>query len=98
MMLNHPFTTSYGTLQNKEFFIIEAIDHDSHRGYGESVAFSRPWYTEETVQTSLHMMEDFLIPLLQQHPVSNPDEVSRLFSPIRGTHMTKGALEGAGWE
>lgn len=98
MMLNHPFTTSFSTLQNKEFFIIEAIDHDGHRGYGESVAFSSPWYTEETVQTSLHMMEDFLIPLLQKHPISHPDEVSHLFSPIRGNHMAKAALEGAVWD
>lgn len=98
MTLNHPFSTSFGTLQNKEFFIIEAIDHDGHRGYGESVAFSSPWYTEETVQTSLHMMEDFLIPLLQKHPISHPDDVSHVFSPIRGNNMAKAAVEGAIWD
>ncbi|MEN1968678.1 o-succinylbenzoate synthase [Lentibacillus sp. N15] len=98
MRLLHPFTTSFGTLQDKEFFIVEAIDEDDNHGFGESVAFFSPWYTEETVQTNQHMIEDFLIPLLQNHPIDHPDDVTKLFSPIRGNNMAKAALEGAVWD
>ncbi|MDP4163501.1 MAG: o-succinylbenzoate synthase, partial [Bacillota bacterium] len=56
------------------------------------------WYTEETVKTSLHMMSDFLIPLLKQRPVSHPDETLALFASIRGNKMAKAALEMALWD
>ena len=98
MRLKHPFTTSFGTVQDKEFFIIEAIDFDGNRGFGESVAFSSPWYTEETVQTNQHIIEDFLIKILQQNIISHPDEVSELFKPIKRNNMAKSAIEGAIWD
>jgi O-succinylbenzoate synthase len=98
MRLKDPFMTSFGTFRDKEFFIIEALDGEGNRGFGESVAFSSPWYTEETVETSLHMMEDFLIPLLQENEIVHPDDVSAIFSPIKRNHMAKAALEGAVWD
>ncbi|AIF44362.1 O-succinylbenzoate synthase [Virgibacillus sp. SK37] len=98
MRLNNPFMTSFGTLQDKEFFIIEAVDKDGKRGFGESVAFTSPWYTEETVKTNEHVMEDFLIPILQKNEIAHPDEVSNLFSSIRRNNMAKAAIEGAIWD
>ncbi|RDW19978.1 o-succinylbenzoate synthase [Oceanobacillus chungangensis] len=98
MKLKHPFTTSFGTIQEKEFFITEAIDIDGKHGFGESVAFSSPWYTEETVETNQHVMEDFLIPILQENKIVHPDEVSELFKSIKGNNMAKAALEGAIWD
>lgn len=98
MMLNDPFTTSFGTFQEKEFFIIEMIDEDGIRGYGESVAFSSPWYSEETVETNFHMMKDFLIPLLKKKVIAHPNEVEQIFSPIKRNNMAKSALEGAVWD
>ncbi|MDQ0155505.1 o-succinylbenzoate synthase [Robertmurraya andreesenii] len=98
MQLKSPFSTSFGTMQDKEFFVIEMIDEDGIRGYGESVAFVSPWYTEETVKTTEHMMVDFLIPLLFQAPINHPDEVSARFSVIRRNNMAKAALEGAVWD
>lgn len=98
MSLKSPFGTSFGTMQDKEFFIIEMIDEEGNRGYGESVAFESPWYTEETVKTSEHMMEDFLIPLLFNSPINHPDEISTRFSPIKRNNMAKAALEGAVWD
>lgn len=98
MQLKHPFATSFGTLKNKEFFITEITDADGKRGFGESVAFTSPWYTEETVKTSLHMMEDFLIPLLQTHDLNHPEEISEIFKPVKRNRMAKAALEGAVWD
>ncbi|MFA1822284.1 o-succinylbenzoate synthase [Virgibacillus oceani] len=98
MRLKDPFTTSFGTFQEKEFFVTEAIDNDGNRGFGESVAFTSPWYSEETVKTNLHVMKDFLIPILQENEITHPDEVSVLFTPIKRNNMAKAALEGAVWD
>ena len=98
MNLNNPFRTSFGTVTDRDFYIIEVIDRDGYRGYGETVAFTSPWYTEETVQTVYHMMTDFLIKQLQEHPIEHPDDLMTIFTPIRGNHMAKAALEGAIWD
>lgn len=98
MTLNNPFTTSFGTMQTKSFFITEIIDRDGNRGYGESVAFDSPWYSEETVETNLHIMKDFLIPLMKEHPIDHPSELMTVFQPIKRNNMAKSALEGAVWD
>ncbi|MFD1739463.1 o-succinylbenzoate synthase [Bacillus salitolerans] len=98
MRLKNPFTTSFGTFQDKEFFVIEMEDEAGESGFGESVAFSSPWYSEETVETNKHMMEQFLIPLLVESPIDHPDEVSKRFEKIRRNNMAKSALEGAVWD
>lgn len=98
MPLKSPFLTHLGAVTDREGIIVEITDRDGITGYGEGVAFSSPWYTEETVKTSLHMMEDFLIPLLKKHPIEHPGEASAVFQPIRRNHMAKSALETALWD
>lgn len=98
MKLKNPFTTSFGTFQNKEFLLLEAKDESGTIGWGESVAFDSPWYNEETLQTNWHMLEDFLIPLLLNKEINHPDEVNELFAPIRKNNMAKSTIEGAIWD
>src|SRR3954470_8178700 len=98
MDLKFPFTTSFGTFIDKEFILVEAIDENGLSGWGESVAFMSPLYNEETVKTNWHMLEDFLIPLILNKEINHPDEVSKIFSPIRKNNMAKSALEGSIWD
>lgn len=98
MPLKAPFTTHLGTVSEREGIIIEVIDEDAIRGFGEGVAFSSPWYTEETVKTSLHVIEDFLIPLILNIEISHPKELLSILEPIRGNNMAKSALETAVWD
>lgn len=98
MTLNNPFHTSFGTVQAKDFFIIEVQDNQGNRGYGESVAFTAPWYTAETTETTKHVMIKFLIPLLQQANITHPAEITDIFAPIKQHHMAKAALETAYWD
>jgi o-succinylbenzoate synthase len=93
-----PFTTSFGTLTTKEFILVEAIDTDGISGWGESVAFHAPWYSEETLKTNWHMLEDFLLPLTLDSPIEHPDALSQRFSFIRKNNMAKAAIEGAIWD
>jgi o-succinylbenzoate synthase len=98
MPLKQPFITHLGTVSYREAIIVEAEGKEGAIGYGEGVAFSSPWYTEETVQTSYHILKDFLIPLLQFREISHPDEVFRMFSSVRRHHMAKSAIETALWD
>lgn len=98
MKMKNPFTTSFGTLHDKEFLLLEVEDEDGTIGWGESVAFDSPWYTEETVKTTWHMLEDFLIPLLLNREINHPDQVTEIFAPIRKNKMAKASIEGAIWD
>ncbi len=98
MRMKEPFSTSFGTMQDKQFLLLEVHDELGNTGWGESVAFDAPWYTEETVETNLHMLRDFLVPLLLGKEIGHPDDTGRLFAPIRGNNMAKAALECAVWD
>jgi O-succinylbenzoate synthase len=98
MPLKSPFITHLGAVRDREGIIVKVTNTDGLSGFGEGVAFSTPWYTEETVHTSLHMLTDFLIPLLQKYPIEHPEEVSHLFQVIRRNNMAKAALETAIWD
>jgi len=98
MKLLQPFTTSFGTMRDKQFILVEVVDRDGISGWAESVAFPEPSYNEETLKTNWHLMEQFLIPLLQQSPIKHPNEIAKQWNHIRGNYMAKSALEGAYWD
>ncbi len=98
MRMKNPFTTSFGTQQDRYFYLIEAIDDQNRSGWGESVSGEFPMYSPETVETTRHLLEDVLIPLLKETPISHPDEVNTLFKDIRGNEMAKASIEGAIWD
>ena len=98
MPLKDPFLTHLGAVKVREGIIIKITNSDGVSGFGEGVAFSTPWYTEETVKTSLHMLTDFLVPLLQKNPIDHPAQSSQLFSSLRRNNMAKAALETALWD
>lgn len=98
MPMKAPFTTSFGTIDEKELLLIEAKDESGVIGWGETVAFVAPWYTEETLKTTWHMLKDFLIPILLHKEIGHPDEVTSLFAPIRRNCMAKASIEGAVWD
>lgn len=98
MRLINPFTTSFGTMWDKQFILVEVLDRDGVSGWAESVAFPEPSYNEETIKTNWHVMEQFLIPLLQQSAFEHPNAISECWRHIRGNYMAKSALEGAYWD
>ncbi|REB09846.1 o-succinylbenzoate synthase [Sporosarcina sp. BI001-red] len=98
MTMKNSFSTSFGTMKTRQFLIIEVVDEKGNKGYGEGVAFSIPWYTEETTETSLHMIRDFLVPMLKGKTIQHPDEVNEIFKSIRKNNMAKAAVECAVWD
>lgn len=98
MPLKKPFITHLGTVSTRQAIVIEVMDEDGLCGYGECVAFSSPWYTEETIKTALHMLKDYLIPIIFKNPIKQPDDVTTLFQSIRKNQMAKAGMETAIWD
>src|SRR5262249_25940370 len=67
-------------------------------GYAECVADVDPFYLPETNDTVLHILRDFLVPLLFRIEVRHPRELAPAFARVRGHEMAKAALEMAVWE
>ena len=95
--LRRPFATSFGTTTHKEFLLV-AASADGVTGYGECVADSDPYYLPETNQTVLHILRDFLVPLVFGLEIAHPRELRGAFARVRGHEMAKAALEMAVWE
>lgn len=98
MRMKFPFETSFGVLQDKQFLVVEAKTEDGLVGYGEGVAFTAPWYTEETVTSMEHVLAQFLIPAILHKNIKHPDELQAIFASIRRNAMAKACLEGAFWD
>ncbi|WP_338750829.1 o-succinylbenzoate synthase [Bacillus sp. FJAT-52991] len=98
MELKSPFVTHLETVNKRRGIIVEAIDCDGVSGYGEAVAFSTPWYTEETVQTNYHMIKDILAPLVLHREMNHPSEINKWFEKVRGNQMAKAGVETAIWD
>ena len=74
------------------------IDNDGRSGFGETVAFNIPWYTEETFQTTSHLLKDVLMPLIKKNQIHHPKDVTGIFQSVKRNHMAKAGLEGAVWD
>ena len=97
MPLKHPFETSFGRMEEKRFLLVSA-SADGVTGYAECVADENPFYLPETNVTALHVMRDFLAPLVLGREIGHPREVSEVLAPVRGHEMAKAAIEMAIWE
>lgn len=98
LTLKFPFTTSFGTQIVRDFILVEVHTPD-FVGYGECVVSGQPFYSEETVGTAWHLLEDFLVPMIfEKGEINHPDEVGALFSPIRRNNMAKSAIDAAYWD
>jgi o-succinylbenzoate synthase len=97
--LKIPFSTHLETVQDRAGILVEIIDQQGLKGYGEAVAFSSPWYTEETVDTCFHMLKDFFIPFLSTQKIEHPNEITPLLDQqFKRNQMAKAAVETAYWD
>lgn len=89
-----PFATSFGVETHKEALLLK-ITCGGVVGWGECVASPAPFYSSETNQTALHILKDFLIPVLKTVKELSIEDVLTAFSRVRGHTMAKAALENA---
>jgi O-succinylbenzoate synthase len=90
--LHESFETSFGSFDSRLIFLL-SLESDGVRGWGEVVAMEKPLYTYETVGTSLHVINDYLAPILLSSPLAGLDDLAARFSPFRGHNMAKAGIE-----
>ena len=98
MELVSPFKSSLGIVKKRESILVEVEDGDGIIGWGEVVAFSSPWYTEETIKTCWHVIEDFLVDKLFGITITHPEMLRELFKSIKRNQMAKAGVESAIWD
>lgn len=95
--LVHFFETSFGR-EEKRTFILVNIFGDGICGYGEVVAGRDPLYSYETTSTAWLVLRDYLIPLVFQKDISQPDAFYKEAKKYKGHPMAKAGLELALWD
>ncbi len=97
MRLKHPFETSFGREDDREFLLVRAETAD-FVGWGEVTVSRDPFYSYETVATAQSVLHDYLVPWALAKPIEHPDELVGRFAQVRGHQMAKAGLEGAVWD
>jgi len=93
----HFFETSLGREEDREFIIVKVFA-EGICGYGEVVADKRPLYSYETTSTAWHVLSDYLVPLIFNKSISNPQDIYEEAKTYRGHPMAKAGLELALWD
>lgn len=96
--LKNPFSTHLQTVVERESIFVELIDTEGVTGLGECVAFTSPWYTEETVQTCWDALINWLIPSVLNTTFTDASEVGERFTHFKGNSMAKACLDQAAWD
>ena len=87
------FTSSKSSLKKRETIVIKITDYDGNYGYGEVVSFNKPFYTDETLDKSIYMLENIYIDKLLGLQIENPLEIHRIIN--NKYPMTISAIECA---
>ncbi|WP_271397233.1 o-succinylbenzoate synthase [Salinicoccus roseus] len=98
MKMKTPFTTSFGTQQDRHITIVEAIDDAGRSGFGECVSGEDPLYSEEFMDASIIAMKKYFAPIVIHEEITHPDDVWEKFKPFKRNNMAKSAIEGAVWD
>ena len=97
MPLVSPFETSFGRETDRECILVE-IHSEGLAGFGESVAGRDPGYNYETTGTAMHILKDFITPLILGKDVKAAADFQVIVSGIRGHHLAKAGVEMALWD
>lgn len=97
MPLVAPFETSFGREIDRECILVE-VRSEGLVGYGECAASRSPGYNYETTATALHILKDFIAPLILGQGVKSANDFQERVTGIRGHHLAKAGVEMALWD
>jgi O-succinylbenzoate synthase len=99
MKLKEPFETSFGRVVDRHGVLVKVVDSSGCVGWGEAPVDEGPWYSYETVETTLYVYREFLIPkLLKLGSLEHPREFIEAVEGVRGYRMAKAGIEMALWD
>lgn len=98
LALREPFRISSGVESERRILLLELADADGASAWAECVAFPRPNYTPETIDTAWLAIREWLAPRLFARELSAASAVHDVLArDIRGHNMAKAALEMGCW-
>jgi len=93
----HFFETSLGREEERTFILVKVFA-EGICGYGETVADKAPLYSYETTETAWLVLKDYLIPLVFQKSLDEPEKFYDEVRIFKGHPMAKAGLELALWD
>jgi len=98
LALKEPFRISSGVMPGRRILLLELEDETGASVWSECVAFTRPIYSPETVDTAWLAIREWLAPRLIGRELPHPSAVHDILErDIRGHNMAKAALEMGCW-
>jgi O-succinylbenzoate synthase len=97
LSLKAPFTTSFGTVSDRDQILIE-VSGGGISGWGESAVLPMPFYNPETTGTALHILSEFAIPIFWATRPVSPEALAVALRKIIGNHIGRSGLEMAYWD
>jgi O-succinylbenzoate synthase len=98
LALKEPFRISSGVVSARRILLLELEDESGAATWAECVAFERPNYTPETIDTAWLAIREWLAPRLLGQSVQHPGAIHDILArDIRGHNMAKAALEMGCW-
>src|SRR5512140_785829 len=91
------FETSFGRIHERECVLVR-MEAEGLVGWGECAADADPGYSYETTGTVMHILKDFVLPLLVGQKVTDAADFQKRVSQIRGHHLAKAGVEMALWD
>ncbi len=90
--------TSFGNEPFKAAILLRLETVEGVTGWGETSAEINPGYSAETMGTSLHVLQEFLVPRVLGKCVRSATEIPPLLAQVRGHPLAKHGLEAAVWD
>ena len=97
LRLKKPFETSFARFQDKDTVFVKAFTKEGLVGLGESPALPFPFYNEECTDTTLVILERFILPRFLNKKIDTIEELEQSYRHIIGHNMAKTGLEAAFW-
>jgi O-succinylbenzoate synthase len=97
MPLVSHFETSFGRIFDRECVLVK-MEAEGLTGWGECAADRDPGYSYETTGTVMHILKEFVAPLLVGQDVADAADFQRRVALVRGHHLAKAGLEMALWD
>ena len=93
----HYFETSFGREESRTFILVR-VYAEGLCGYGEVVADRRPFYSYETTATAWMILKEYLVPLVLDSSVTDPQDFYNRVQKYSGHPMAKAGMELALWD
>ncbi len=93
----HFFETSFGREESRTFILVR-VYAEGLCGYGEVVADRSPYYSYETTSTAWMILKEYLVPLVFDSSVTDPQVFYDQVQKFRGHPMAKAGMELALWD